>query len=946
MQLFWSIRSHGIKAPNMKNSIIILALSLVPFILQGQVGDGSSANPFRGDISTSVTWSTGMFTNNTIYIGTQSIPDLRVTSNGHLTIEEDLTIIFTRTNSNLIVTGSGILTVVGKAGNPVLFTKHPDNNNWGHVSFETPGSGTPITGTGFFKYAIFEYGYAATSGTLPSNAGGAIQVNAKDVIIENCIFRFNYSNFGGAVTVNAGSDRNTIIRNSYFFENTANQAGGAILTWTGSTPVIENCVFEANHCNATGPAIYSGGAIWALQNTSKVVNSAFINNTSPKAGDAIYSYGSSNMRIVNCVFWGSDDQIAGNTTSSTVNYSAIQGSGPMPFTNSFWLNASNTAINGPNFSDPSNSDWRLTFNSPLRDSGANSFTGVTIPSNDYEGNSRIYIKDIGAFEYQYSRWKTDAGSTDWNTGANWEGSLIPTTSVDIVIPSGATNYPTGMAQPNVTISAGKLFIMEPGSRATVGNLTNGGTLQLRANSASFSSMILNSYSRAGSGTEEIDLYLSGGGSEENDDFKWHYISSPVTSLSTNTFTAITPDLAQFVESRPVFSLRQGWVAYDGYVYSTGQMNGPTFNTLTTTTNGKGYNYFDYSDHLFTFSGVLNTSTVTAPLGFSGNASLHGFNLLGNPFISGLDWNYIVNDPGYPTNTSKGLYFTRDNIQCSYINGVGVPGDVTGIIPPMQGFFTKTYSTGNSIVMPTAARTHDNIHPRYKGGDQVIPLVRLALQGQDITDETVVRFDHEAKKGWDNDFDAAKLFYSESRTFIYSLTDTIKYSINGQPFPDSVFYIPLVVNLINDGNHTISTTQLQGLENYKVRLVDQQTNTSRELSTTPSYTFTAPKGITANRFMLKISTLAYTAETLPADRKYFNIYQSLENIYITPISNLWDGKSGSVEIVDLSGRIIQSIGSIVFSEGSLITIDAPKQKGVYFVNLKSGILSYTAKVMVR
>jgi hypothetical protein len=118
----------------------------------------------------------------------------------------------------------------------------------------------------------------------------------------------------------------------------------------------------------------------------------------------------------------------------------------------------------------------------------------------------------------------------------------------------------------------------------------------------------------------------------------------------------------------------------------------------------------------------------AALGYSGVLNLSGFNLLGNPFSSGLNWDDITNGVyfPFPANTNKGVYFTRNNQQCSYVNGVGIPADVSGIIPPMQGFFVKTLSAGNSITIPAAARTHTNIHGFYKKSLSVIPLVRLTV----------------------------------------------------------------------------------------------------------------------------------------------------------------------------------------------------------------------------
>jgi hypothetical protein len=190
-------------------SLVFLIGLVVSAVAQN--GDGSSGNPFYGTIYSSVQWSLGNpIYGSTVYVGRSSNPDLTIDNNGHLTIDPGITVVFTEPSSDLIITGSGILTAVGTSADSIVFTKASANSHWGHITFETPGSGTPISGTGSFAYCRVEYGYAVTSGTDPSNAGGGIQVNATDVTIYNSLFKNNYSNFGGAVTVNA--NRNTAIK--------------------------------------------------------------------------------------------------------------------------------------------------------------------------------------------------------------------------------------------------------------------------------------------------------------------------------------------------------------------------------------------------------------------------------------------------------------------------------------------------------------------------------------------------------------------------------------------------------------------------------------------------------------------------------------------------------------------------------------------------------------
>jgi hypothetical protein len=476
------------------------------------------------------------------------------------------------------------------------------------------------------------------------------------------------------------------------------------------------------------------------------------------------------------------------------------------------------------------------------------------------------------------------------------------------------------------------------------SLTINGTLVLRSGTSGCASLIVSSFS---GNNPTIELYLTGGGNVSPPTYKWHYISTPITSLPVSVFApGTTLDLAQYVESRPTLTLSQGWVAFDGYVYSTGNTNGPTFSNLTP---GRGYNFWDNANNTFTFSGQLNTGDVAASLSYTtGDNSLHGFNLIGNPFSSGLDWDQIINGTyfAYPLNTSKSLYFTRNNVQCSYVSGVGTPSDVTGIIPPMQGFFNKTHTSGNTITLPAAARVQGNIHSTYKGGT-LIPLVRLAILEDSVSlDETVVRFDENAKVELDDDYDALKMFLDDRITSIYSITTGVKYAINGQPFPEISAEYPVAVNVTTDSVKSISVMHVQGLDNYNVTLKDNVTGMTTNLKTVSIIPFTATAGTYTDRFILKISNILSGLEDISNPEKDFRIYPYGGVLNIIPLSDEWAGKSGSINVLDLAGRVVETISRTDFEKNSIRQIQSPSAKGIYLVEIRSGNLRHTGKVVIR
>jgi len=935
----------------MKKIFLLLILLTVPLVLSAQwYGDGLSAGTaYYGVINSSYPmqdWNITNYPGGVIYVGqsTSGHNDLEIGNGGTLTISQGITVKFCTTASDLRITGTGILNASGSSSSFIVFTKDAQAT-WGHISFETS------TGSSTINYCEIEYGSKTGSGL--DGYGGGIQIKTTNLTVSNCLIHHNIAKYGGGIFVN--QNVNPTIYNCHIYSNTATTSGGGLYFWAYSSPITYNCIIDYNTCTDNG-STYGGGGLGIYTTnygTAYVLNCTIVNNThqttSTKRGDNIHLNASNAIRFINCIVWGSDYSVFIDVTARSYNFinSAVQriynASGEVlisSYTNSFKINSSNTGLNpdGPFFKETDGSDWSIEVVSPCRDAGTT--PTPTVPT-DYAGNSRVRTYDIGAYEVQYNYWLTSAGTTDWATGSNWNGG-VPTSSQNVVIPTGASNYPAVSTTIDFTIGSGYGMVLDPGAKVTLDQLTASGDLKLMSNASNISSLIINN-----SGVTAIEeLYLSGGGSPY---YKWHYISSPVSSLPVSTF-APTPTInfAQYFEARPSTDPLQGWIGYDGYIYfGGGFLTGLPYDIRgTNLTVGKGYNYYYTSSYKFTFSGDINVSSVFPTITYGGAATLHGFNLLGNPFSSGLDWNTIINDAGFPTSTSKGLYFTRNNSQCSYIAGVGYPdASVTGIIPPMQGFFIHTTIASTTLPLLAGARVHD-IPARYKGEKEIIPLVRLQLDNDSTKDNTVVRFDIKASTMFDNDFDAVRMFLDETNPFIYSTDGLTKYSINGQPFPEQSIEIPVVINITQEGIHTLTATQLQGLDDYTADLIDNVTGFTARLSSTPVLTFSSTTGLITDRFILKISNIATAVENPIMLDNTFNIYQGFGLINIQTIADEWDGKSGSVKVLDLAGKTITNLQNTEFNKNSVIQVQAPETKGLYMVEIRSGVKRYVGKVIVK
>ncbi|MGQ9621610.1 MAG: right-handed parallel beta-helix repeat-containing protein, partial [Bacteroidales bacterium] len=678
--------------------IIFLILIFFPLLLyaQPEYGDGSSGNPYRGTITTP--WTL----NGDYYCG-----DLSVTS-GVFTIFAGSTLRF-GTGNILTISGTGVLSADGTSTDPITFTS--SGSTWGHIWFNAPSE----TNQSVLDYCIIENG-DVHSFTDYRGYGGAIHANLSNLTISNCMLRNNYAYWGGAIFVN--KSKNPSISNCYIYNNQSSRGGGGIYCWNNSSSVIQNCIFESNVCLEISIPYYSGGGLCAQSYTAvKIINCTFVNNTTTQAnGAGIELYSSNNARVINSVFWGSDNQVYLHLTNgNTIINSAIQGSVPSGSVNSIVLNSVNSNPQGPNFNDPDNNDWSIKFISPCRDAGVNSYTGVTIPSKDYIDSSRIGTTDIGAYEVQYSRW---TGTTDhtWSTASNWDKNVDPSTGTgDVIIPSGCSQYPDVSTTQDFSILYGNYMIIEPGASVTLDELTNnnGGTLNLKSDATGMFSLMFNSYS--GTGTVNTQIYLTGGDAGSGQ-YRWHYIAVPKT-MSKSVLTDINPyNLLRYDDSRITDAKEQGWQWHDGWNGSE-PVPSDAFSTLDET---RGYNFY----HTTNVTATLTTTSLLASIGQINlqnsypASNLFGWNLVGNSLTCALNWDNVTKS----SSVRNAVYYTKNNAMAAYVNGEGVNGG-DKYVPPLQGFFVKTDANDEYINL-TNAKVHRTSQTYYKKGSSTLERSRI------------------------------------------------------------------------------------------------------------------------------------------------------------------------------------------------------------------------------
>ncbi|MBE0677133.1 MAG: hypothetical protein IH592_00060, partial [Bacteroidales bacterium] len=661
-------------------------------------------------------------------------------------------------------------------------------------------------------------------------------------------------------------------------------------------------------------------------------NSTIVNSSSPAGdGTSLYLENSPAAIVVNTVIWGGANHVGLNgTPSSVLAYNAIEGAS---YAGNFTLNSVNSAADGPNFIDPSTGNFNIAFISLLRDSGAETYPGITIPTSDIVSSSRIHIPDRGAYEMIYSRWNGSFG-TSWTYPKNWDGTFPPGAR-NVVIPAGLANYPVNVPGPAFTLNAGLRMIVEPGARVTFTSLTNNGTVELRATETAMASLLTDSYTGA-AGNLNVELFLKSAPPEID---RWHYIASPAT-VSKSVFTDIEPEnLLSYDESKVVTSVAEGWQWHDGYDGTT------PFSNLEAK---KGYNVFVFEDATMTYANLksLTTSLGQINLPFSGSGgdtSLYGYSLLGNSLTCGINWDAVTFSS---SNVRDAYYIRTETGEASYVNGVGTNGG-TAHLPPMQGFFVKTRATGTWLNIPNSAREH-NATPRFKSSQQ-IPLLRLTLVSSSSQDEMVIRFDPAATTGFDHQFDAGKIFNPVIKSAkLFSVLGDEKYSINSIPWPEKATVIPLTVINPEAGTFKIRRSQLQAIANYNIILTDRLAGKSVDLLAWSEYSFSLPEGTFSDRFTLTISPVeksAVTQEEPGQEGSSLKIYSSSGKVCILPQGPDWDGISGKVRIFDITGRMLVAENDERFNSGELKEYYMSSAGGLLIVEVTVGPKRYLEKIVL-
>ncbi len=423
------------------------------------------------------------------------------------------------------------------------------------------------------------------------------------------------------------------------------------------------------------------------------------------------------------------------------------------------------------------------------------------------------------------------------------------------------------------------------------------------------------------GSVDVERYLAQGG--------WHNTAAPVNNTSSSLFTGT--DLVFYYDETIILNdWNFGWVWYSGLLEAM-----------------RGYDVYIASpltvDYTSSSGNDLNTGSYTIPVTrtnvSNGESESHkGWNLIGNPYPSPVDW---LEEPGWDKsdiNDAKYIWSPTNNNYTIFLGGsnpTGLNGG-TQYIPSNQGFWVQAITTGtvginNACRTGTMSATPDY----YKKSDQLFSGLRITASGNGYSDETMVRFLPTATANFDINKDASKLFSPfDSIPQICTLAAKQQLAVNSLPDVIEDLRVNMDFYCNAEGTYTLSIADSsEFLRGNQVYLMDIRKQKMINLNKKQRYTFYHNPEFSPHRFTLFFNPSGDFIDSLNPDSRFT---VSTNGNTITIERNTQKFYQAGITIYNMMGQLT---GTYIISNDTKTTFSIQVPRGYYIVSIKtSGHLS--------
>lgn len=655
------------------------------------------------------------------------------------------------------------------------------------------------------------------------------------------------------------------------------------------------------------------------------------------------------------------------------------------------------------------------------DGSTNVHNAVTTPNYT---NSTAF-NSFGNFGLGQLNCVTWLGTTnDWFTGSNWTSETPPTSTDDIRIPSSVSFYPSisGSSPGNdISIaSAGKLQVLAGASLS----LESGPLLTFQsgatATTGSGSKIVLKSdarYLNLSSSTPTLEVQRQLTGTKG-----WRMLASPVATTISDMFKAplvtqgytdplyadLQPNLMWWDETDPGTTL-QSWrkpvnltdniiegKGYFHYCFNGAEMqtalgvNTGIFypDVLPTTMSATGIEHFNGSGN---FNYTLTYSSKSSQTPAAGNnytyldqnALDEGWNLIGNPTASYLDWDALA---AWTKTNIDDVIYVWDPSTLNYKSWNGTTGLLgNGVIPPFQAFWIHASATSPALSFSNNAKT--SLTGTFLRSAEVNETfsIPITLTVGDLQTTSFISFSKNGVTGPDR-WDGYRLEpMSDSRLDLYTLSSSEFVSplvINNLPLPeDDIVSIPLYCDakIAGSGQKNNFTLKWELPANWpsewKINIQDNKTEETLSMNEHSNYSFSSDNNISLSASLSQLPlpqkliqhgnsmNLLRSSSSLPpfsiilskgADINFLapkpKLMGNLPNPFKSETTirfSLPQKAKASVEVYSAQGLKIAILADDIFSAGiTEVQWNATRiPPGIYFIRFKSGESVETKKAIL-
>jgi len=534
------------------------------------------------------------------------------------------------------------------------------------------------------------------------------------------------------------------------------------------------------------------------------------------------------------------------------------------------------------------------------------------------------------------------GSGNWNDLSTWQ------TSSDNINWTPAVVFPTTYAN-SIEIESAQTITLTENLSASDVNIKAGGKLTLNSGKTlTANSLTLNS-DATGTAT---------------------YVDNGTTTVTTATVQQYLPAARNWYISSPITTktVPTGSI-YFGYQESGDNsdfagVSGATaywkpYREGTSLTAGKGYIAQPSGETTLAFNGTLNTGNTTVQLSRTASATKPGFNLVGNPYPSYLNWNAVTKTNvgttcWYRTKTAPDLNSNTSYVFDTY-NATGNEHTnlgattVSNLIPPMQAFWVRIDAgqTTGSLTFNNSMRSHadvSNNKMKISSSPKLLQqTIHLQISNGLNKDETVVYFNPNASNGFDT-YDSPKMTNDNAAIpEIFTVADNQQLVINGMNSLPLDTEIPLGFTTKTANTFTITASEMVNLDSgVRIILKDKQnlSNPEQDLTSGIGYSFSSEVTSSANRFSIIFKSPSITTGIEKPETNALNIqvYKNLNNQIIIKLN---ENQNGTVTICNAIGQNLYNNKLT----GTSTVINRSFGSGVYFVKVDSNGVSATRKIVI-